>query len=49
MPMAMPDMLVPDAMAVVLDIGLVGVLVAMLMAIEVVIVSIMSTSTMQTK
>ena len=48
-PMAMPDMRVPDAVAVVLDIGLVGVLVAMLMAIEVVIVSIISTSTMQTR
>ena len=47
--MPMSDMLVPDDVAVVLDIGLFEVLIAMLMAIEVVIVSIMSTSTMQTK
>ena len=47
--MAMPDVLAPDAVAAVLDIGLVAVLVAMAMANEVVVMSIMSTSTTQTK
>ena len=40
--MAMPDMLVPDAVVVALDIGLVGWLVAMAMAIDVVVMSIPS-------